>query len=788
MIKLILSKFKCWENLTLDIPTKGIVLFKGPSGIGKTTIVKAIDWVLYGDVKKVSPFKNTKSKTKVILELNNNIIIRTKNPNKLKFNQYEDQEAQKQIIHFFGDHDVWLSSSYLTQTSHNFFLSSSNQHKMEILNKLCFCEQDPLVYIEKINKLLNEVRIIQQYQLEQFNKNFSKVDINLSEKITDEQVKLYQEQLIILKEDEIKYEKLIKHQDIQHGIFLNKQKELNQFKDELEEVNKNIFDINLPINLKNIDDIKSYKDNLSFYYHKLQHKEKLEKELDNIKIENVDMNVNFTMDDLKQILSLEHIYEKNDKILKVLNLPHQIEDIKNYIYNFEQLLLINQKNQLKKQLDKLILSIQNINLSDFDTSKLEKEKNNLILLQGEYQHQINLLKNKLICPYCEEQVSYQQGKLIKLNNINNNIDDVINKMKNDKLLIDQYTNQIKNLKLKEQGQSNLLNKYKIEKEKIEKEYDKLNVDLDDKINFNEKEIQFMMTTITQLKSIQLIELPKYSSNFVKNYFEQKENMNLKEKLTKEYKQIIKDIPEEWMNKVIKLDEIKQIQKYIEWYQCKHNKILMIEKNILQCQEFIQSFVFDEKINKNYEKIKIDIENINNILSKNIIINNVIQQKDELNKITKKLENLIELKDCATNIENKIVNQVVNKINYYLCEISQEVFDNDIKIELNLMKTLKVSSISKPIINFNILYKGETFDNIFELSCGEADRLSFVFTLVLNQLLVNHFIILDESFKFLQSNLKILMMKIIKTYINATVIIISHDDFLDPYVDHIIDIN
>ena len=52
-INLVLENFKCWKYLNIDFPANQVILLKGPSGIGKTTILHAINWILYDNIRKI---------------------------------------------------------------------------------------------------------------------------------------------------------------------------------------------------------------------------------------------------------------------------------------------------------------------------------------------------------------------------------------------------------------------------------------------------------------------------------------------------------------------------------------------------------------------------------------------------------------------------------------------------------------------------------------------------------------------------------------------------------------
>ena len=55
-MRLILKNFRCHENAEYNIDDSGAVLLAGSSGAGKSTILKAIIFALYGRVRKPTTF------------------------------------------------------------------------------------------------------------------------------------------------------------------------------------------------------------------------------------------------------------------------------------------------------------------------------------------------------------------------------------------------------------------------------------------------------------------------------------------------------------------------------------------------------------------------------------------------------------------------------------------------------------------------------------------------------------------------------------------------------------
>ena len=49
-----LNNFKCWKQLEYDLGNQGITLLSGKSGVGKTSIIEAIIFALFGTGRKIT--------------------------------------------------------------------------------------------------------------------------------------------------------------------------------------------------------------------------------------------------------------------------------------------------------------------------------------------------------------------------------------------------------------------------------------------------------------------------------------------------------------------------------------------------------------------------------------------------------------------------------------------------------------------------------------------------------------------------------------------------------------
>lgn len=121
-------RFRKIKNLEVNFPPSGIVLLDGRSGIGKTSILEAISFVLYDDAGNTCyPRQERASKRKhdptwVELTFPTGLIIfRQRRPNLLRVKSLNssidltDDSAQSYIDRTLGSVNSWLAGGYLQQ-------------------------------------------------------------------------------------------------------------------------------------------------------------------------------------------------------------------------------------------------------------------------------------------------------------------------------------------------------------------------------------------------------------------------------------------------------------------------------------------------------------------------------------------------------------------------------------------------------------------------------------------------------------------------------------------------
>ena len=150
-MRLRLQRFRKHVDYTLDLP-EGIVLIKGDSGAGKSTILCALEWVLYGKLQKVET-QGEKKRVAVTLTLpDGQVIYRQKHPCLLRAGGLENAEAQAWINQRFGVKELWIVCSYLQQEERSYFLRANNTERLKLLHALSFGQEDPAPFLAALQE------------------------------------------------------------------------------------------------------------------------------------------------------------------------------------------------------------------------------------------------------------------------------------------------------------------------------------------------------------------------------------------------------------------------------------------------------------------------------------------------------------------------------------------------------------------------------------------------------------------------------------------------------------
>jgi exonuclease SbcC len=798
-MKIRLINFRCYVDSEFDFDDNSISLISAESGAGKSTILMAIQFCLYGTGSKLQ--HNGKTSCSVEIYFKDMHIIRTKRPNRLVLNDiYEDEVAQNIINKNFGH--AFNITSYIPQNPINSFILMNPSDKLEFLEQFAFKDIN-------LQEIRNKIKNVISERNEELNKIISQLEITrniLNEMSEPEEIKF---PFKCKPED---YEKITKNEEIKiknSDINIRKSKHLiNKTQEEL----NSICSLNSYVNSKQdildsiskkIESLKLEEENIEYIGDDIlqDYKDKLENILTNKELFILDEKLKEDIEKLNEMKKTELKKYKEDleNITRNLWNEYTKDECENNISETEEILEdIKKIKFLNKQLHTNI----DIKIIEDDKNKLKNTKEELDILKNKLD---TIKKQKTIysCPSCHNKLRFKNNKLY-VSEENINFDDKLSEEELQKNIIDME----KCIKLLENKISDNENKNNQNK-KIEKQI--LDIKSQYEEELDEDEFKDNLETFQNYydSQIKLDKKKKNLEDIIKEnslstsykIFEKEVNklQNKVDKLKEKCNEIIEDIDEEYIRKIIIKNEntrdkiiditntIEDLEndknkymKQIENIQNKHKEKFDIIKNDEELKLIIKEN--DEKILEMENKKEKSLKNLEQIKD----FNNYILEKDKYKNIKNKLKNLEEkeklyrkkyaaslsFKENILEAESIAIQNVIESINNH-AQVYLDYFFIDNPMIVKLLSFKETKKNSKPQINLEIDYKGMEAD-LTTLSGGETSRLVLAFTLALSEMFNTPMLLLDESTASLNQELATVVFDSIKeNFKSKTVIVVAH---------------
>ena len=156
-----LKNFRYHREGKYTLPGQSLVLISGQSGKGKSSLLNAISYALYGNIRR--PYSHGKTTCQVDLKFQGMKIRRTSRPNRvlLTYNkvEYEDQPAQVMIEKILGmNYREFVASSYVVQRKSNSVLSMTPTEQVKFVETLAFSDDQHLRCKEIFKKEVKKCR------------------------------------------------------------------------------------------------------------------------------------------------------------------------------------------------------------------------------------------------------------------------------------------------------------------------------------------------------------------------------------------------------------------------------------------------------------------------------------------------------------------------------------------------------------------------------------------------------------------------------------------------------
>jgi len=838
--------FKSHIDSSYRLERNSLTLLKGISGAGKSTILQAIYWCLYGNMRNIYNNTGVSKSCSVTLYFDNFTIYRQKRPELFKITlndekTYEDAVAQELVNRNFGDKNLWKACSYIDQKQRCALLTGSAAERTELLNQLSFSNDDPKEYIAKISLKLKEInsKFLQEQavftnELNTFTSEIQAKPVTSVENLSEEYVKLKKGRIPILgQEISTLYVKVKDHEraigsyntivnqigQIQYNIdsltseynsllVSGSSEEINSDdsnNDDNESNDREALKTSKDIKYQNrLNELKVLEQELAISINTLVKRTELNNELSVLRNslhitqssqENLEDITNITPQYIWNISNLENRRNNNIILAQQLQIPYNKEDILAEIDVLQDRLVkltniekhkqtYNSLLQYQNQLNSIIESIpSNVIISDEQVTVVEKQLADMSLNISDLKKGLEILA----CPGCHKPLKYTNGGLVAAER------DPVN------------GEQISMMETEYNGISNCLLKIK-QGLNIKKTIDHLQhnldgVDLGQLTNDNSNNYLEVSGRIKALSSIEVLEPPSRTSGMLQKIYDrsvlQNKIIDIENKIDAQ-----PVIPEQYIG--LSVDELNiklyNVRSTISDMVSKHTSLLSLQRQIDMLKESLSKHqvtrdnllqhlnpgASDLYHNKQKELALLQEEIVNAEYAL-IMINRqkeLTGKREQLVLLSKDVVALERLKHNALEVECKQLETTIYNINSSLEDILPSFFPNDpISCRISLYKKLKSKKDVKRNFNLSIKYKGGEYDNINNLSGGEADRISLAIILALNSVSNSSILLLDECISSLDPVLKESCLNAIKS-IEKTILCVDHSG-VEGFYDRVI---
>lgn len=779
-MKIILSNFRSHQDVEVIIPNRGATLLSGPSGSGKSTILNAIEFVLYGKLQRCFTFGTRKCSVTLEYDgycvnrypgkskspITQITIYRQKGPELLRVtcNEFihEDADAQAVIDSIFGPEELFGVTSYLRQGQRCQLLRGTNAEKMHQIEQLTFRDHN----IASIKKALSDrAKLVTEDfkrqetllsaatdELSRFDKRHPGVDQKTkAEEVGDVESKLqeltkilsqHQEQERELYAENLARTKARKEEE-------ERKKKLDKVKDEVRVMQETAAykglipdDVFKSVDRDTSSHLKAFTAHISTLGDR--HASLLaESKTARLAEEYANLSKKTKTDPAS-------LQTEIDELKRELENPEDEDPIKVTLTDeYLGKVLVAGEKRIEK-LTHLSSHMGELEIEDVDDIKAEEEKEEKKLESLQEQEEV-LKKTYLECPECHANLVLVGEKLEKSSG------DAPEKGKKEK-------------ELKE-----VRAKIKTSRTRLET------------LRETSKFVAGMKKTETEnFKSYSI----RGTTAAVEKYRELREKLAAQgeAKRVQEREKKLSELlgpamgPGRTVTEVTK--EIAKTKEQIATFEAARDKfvgLLAKHRELSKTVEVKHSLDSEiAEVKKKVTSLQEQVDGLKLVKANNILV----VQKTEIQKRIAELEEkrvkaerelgiVLRLKDKAVEAENFALDETVESLNAEIATQLEILFTDPISVRIETTKQLKTTKATKNVLNIAIVYKGEEYSKISQLSGGEGDRVSLAIALALNKFSNSPFLFLDETLSSFDADLFDDVVPALKEYASHTPVLVIH---------------
>lgn len=743
-----LHNFKCWKDKSISFHNSSTLLH-GQSGSGKSTILLAISYALYGKVKK--PTTKGEKKCSVQLSFPWIQIKRTHGPNTLSVSTndmaYKNEVAQSVIDEMFGTFQRFSFSSFIQQKSNSSIVSLTSMEQLSVIESLCFDTDQSFKTIKnKINAVVStNVNFLRDIEVRKS---------TLEEMVGNDDVKEEDGEYIFTTKDKLENEKK-QLEKVLTGSINNdeiltdtlRELELKDAKLKGEMVQYNTI-LTKPSLIDNEDSICNKMLKRSIESTKLR---KEYEELENEYNSKYNDYQEFSKSEIERVEGeLNEMTE--ERANHILNLPMYRSSQKEVEKESKEFISeLKTKYKIKARLLSTVLKAAT-KLHDTTTTDIKKEEDEFTRLRKLIE-QKEILSKEYSCPSCSSKVVIVDGELTS-SSAAPIITTLEKEFRNSK-------KKISTLRTTQLDLATVVAELELFREILEHKETTTIEECARARKYLAKRPKLLKTlekyktpssNVLLLKDQRDEAKEKYESGCVcveiNNAQEELKLRKEKEKARQELDRITKILEET----SLKITAIKESLDIVSENTANRKRLAEIE---VQLQELsIRQMNLDKW--KSHKRIKEQLSTV----------------KKERDRLLELVEKAKSFKKLCVDSQICVLRDIIECINECAKFYLDRMFDEPISMSLKYVKQDDTIKNLKIKIYTVLNYKGTEYDSIDELSGGERDRVNLAYTLALNELMNSRILMLDETLSSLDLDTKSDVMTMIKSKF-TNVIVVSH---------------
>ncbi len=819
-----LKNFRYHRSKEYTLPGQGLVLISGSSGKGKSSLLNAIVYSFYGNIRR--PYTHGTNTCKVELKFQGMKITRTSRPNRLLLTyegeEYEDLPAQKMIERVVGmDYQEFLVSSYVVQRRSNSVLSMTPLEQVKFIETLAFSNDKHLEYKKKFKEHVKECQ--QACVRHETEGNLLRTRVEEAERGVPDLENLPALDSLgtieELEETEGSLKTIISQSDKSFQRLRKELERLREEEKETEESQSKIMEIEIQIS-----SFKQMRSNLGDNREDIDNQEKILREAHNL-LSYTKIHQEYILDEAK-VKKLESDHMANlrkelkaarDRVIPKKNIAKLKE---------EKILLAEQQEKYtskavevekirtnKQQATEKFESIKKAAGSKSKSAKtlirtLKKKESQLTSRVSESKSLVDDLTQRVFyqdiesyvykCPSCSTSLKVKGETLIVESKSKDVTDDCEGLLKKEKITLsdlevsltlhqgyiqdlsqiqEHLTLKVPTLKSIDISKISELERQLLETENAQEDVKKFQTEIKGKI---------FPVGIQELR--QNVNIKK--KGFPKG-FKPKKKLPTLEKEAKKISDHLGDILRTQAERSSLTKEIRSRERELKILKRSHQPKRKLKRRTPAIVEgeitIIQERITDAA-NRSQELVQTRryLQHYSNIESINILKTKVKKADSDLKNAEGMLRGASGLQEAGKEAEIKSLEQTIVSINEHAKVYLKRMFEETISIRLESFKLTK-SKVMKSRMNVVVEYQGHLYNSFDELSGGEKQKCELAFLLAVNDMIGSQIILLDECLNSLDGEINMEVLMYLKELVGDKLVLVASHEGIEGVFDHVIKI-